>query len=422
MDKSRPSDARSSHVGGLSRRRSLLWLVRESVARRLSWLIVVLVCILPLIVIAAITLSRSAARDETRLSRLLSERLGVPVELRLIRRDALGQYGLSGVVIREAGSAGPTLQANRGVYQAPRPDLPGLLALEAGTFSMDLGTWTKPPGRQVMRMLHNVENSTDLRCLSLSDFTAQLRLGGEVVALRSVIGRVELTEEGEIHGTLTGKTERGRLGATLEIADARHVLTVVAKPLPWAKGLVEPALGETLSRLLEPSDGKLTLTNLFPDDYSPRSNWKLDASTVLDLGRLPREIGLGDLTGKLGVKLNALGRLGEPPTLRAALALPDNTTGTLTPAALRNLNFLLSGQWGLPVFETKPLTFSAVNLSLTVTRDEIRIEAADKNLPAGIFAPGGVQLLSASPGPIPLSKFLERLEELGRRYRENRLY
>ena len=420
MDKSRPSDARSPHVGGLFRRRSLLWLVRESVARRLSWLIVLLACIAPLIVITLMALSRSNAREEVRLAGLLSARLGVPVELRVIRRDVSGQYGLSGVVIREAGSGGTALQANRGAYQAPGREFPGELTLEAGTLSMDLETWTQPPARPLLRMLHNAESSTDLRCLSLSDFTAQLRLCGEVVPLASVIGRAELTEEDAIHGTLTGKTERGRLGATLEIADGRNALTVVAEPLPWVKSLVTRTLGETLSGLLEPADGKLTLTNLFPDDSAPRNNWKFDAWTALDLARLPKETGLGDLTGKLRVKLSAFGRLGGTPTVRAGLSLPDNTPGTITPAALRNLSFLLSGQWGLPVFETKPLTISAVNLSVTVTRDDIRIEGGDKSSPGGVFAPGGVQLLAAPGEAIPLSKFLERIEELGRRYRENR--
>ena len=412
MDNSKPPETQPRGITGLSRRRSLLWLVRESVARRLSWLIVLLVCILPLILIVVVVLSRSASWEELRLSGTLSERLGVPVELRLTRRDVSGQYGLSGVVIREAGVGAPGLQATRGGYQAPRPDLPGELALEGGTFSMDLETWAKPPARPLLHMLHNIENSSDLRSLSLSDFTARFRLGSEVVPLTSVVGRAELTEEDAIHGTLTARTERGRLGATLEIADARHAFTVIAKPLPWVKGLVRPILGETLSGLLEPSDGKLTLTNLFPDDSAPRNNWKLDAWTAVDLARLPKEIRLGDLTGRLRVKLDASGRLGEAGTLHAALALADNTTGTLTPAALRNLNFLLSGQWGLPVFETKPLTFSAVNLSLVVTRDEIRVEAANKGSPAGIFAPGGIPLLLAAPEPIPVSKFLERLAEL----------
>ena len=421
MNDPRPSAGRAREVPGILRRRSLLWLIRESAARRLSWLIVALACVLPLILIAATALSRSTAREEARLSHVLSERLCVPVELRLIRRDGAGQYGLSGVVIREAGSAGTALQANRGAYQAPGPDLAGQLALEGGTLSMDLGTWTKPPARLLMRMLHNVESSTDLRCLSLSDFAAQLRLSPEVVPLTSVIGRAELTEDGRIHGTLTGKTERGRLGLQLEIEDGRQALTVLAKPLPWVKNLTTPVLGEALSQLLESPDGKLTLTNSPPDDAASGGNWRLDAATALDLARLPKEIGLGDLTGKLRVSLNAFGRLGEAATLRASLSLADNTTGTITPAALRNLSYLLTGQWGLPTFETKPQTFEAVNLSVTVTRDEVRLAARDGKSPAGIFGPGGVQMLAVPmPEPIPISKFLERLAELDRRQREGR--
>jgi hypothetical protein len=421
MAHSRSSEAPSRDVPGIFRRRSLLWLIPERAARRLSWLIVLLICILPLIVIAATTLSRSAAKEEARLSRLLSERLCVPVQLRLMRRDGPGQYALSGVVIEKTGSAGPSLQANRGTYQAPGLDLPGQLALEGGTLSMDLETWTKPPAREVMRMLHNVENSVDLRCLSLSDVTAQLHLRREVVSLRSVIGRVELTEEGRIHGALVGQTEHGRLGAKLELGEGLHAFTVLGRPLPWVKNLTTPALGETLAQLLESPEGKLTLANDPGAGSAASGNWRIDVKSTFDLGRLPKEIGLGEITGKLRVSLDASGRLGESASLCAALALTDNTTGTLTTSALRNLNFLLTGQWGTPPLESRPQTFDLLNLSVTVTPEEIRLNGMDGNRPAGIIGPGGVQLLRVPTAEsIPIPRFLERLEELGRRHREAR--
>jgi len=417
----KPSEAGSREVSGMFRRRSLLWLIPESAARWLSWLVVLLACILPLMVIVLMAFSRSAAKEQARLSRVLSERLCVPVQLRLIRRDESGQYALSGVVIDEAGSAGPSLQANRGTYQAPRLDLPGQLSLEGGTLSVDLESWTKPPARQVVRMLHNLENGTDLRCLSLSDFTAQLRLRREEVSLRSVIGRAELTEEGRIHGALAGESQHGRLGVKLEVGDALHAFTVFGRPLPWVKNLTTPTMGETLAQLLESPDGKLTLANDLEAGSTRNNNWRLDVKTTFDLGRLPKEIGLGEITGKLHVSLDAYGRFGQPPTLHAGLALADNTTGTLTPPALRNLNYLLTGQWGLPPLESKPQTFDALHLSITVTPEEIHLKGTGENQPAGVFGPGGVQLLSVpTVESIPIAKFLERLDELSRRHREER--
>jgi hypothetical protein len=253
--------------------------------------------------------------------------------------------------------------------------------------------------------------------VSFSGFTVELLLARERIALVGCAGRVELTDEGSIQGALTGRCERGRLGLKFEITETSQTLTLTGPRLPWVKSLLSPTLG-TLAELLENPDGKLTLGNDLATGSDSLDNWSLDAKASIDLARIPEDLGLAGLTGKADLSIQAFGVLGKPATIVGSIALPTGATGAATASALRNLNFLLTGSWVNFADGQKPVTFDAIDACVIVTRDQIYFTGGRKGRPAGIFAPGGVRLLAIPSGEdVPILRFLERLDELNRRWK-----
>ncbi|KPJ51979.1 MAG: hypothetical protein AMS16_07060 [Planctomycetes bacterium DG_58] len=404
------------------RPRSLLWVLPERAARWTSWLIVVVLCVVPVVILLVTALAQSIDREERTLAALLSERLSAPVRLGIIGKDAPGQYRLSEISIGAAADrAAVAARAPKAGYHAPGDELPGRLDLEGGTVWMDLDAWTRAPSGSTARMLHNIRSNKDLRSVSLSNCTVELHLADERISLRKCVGRAELAENSNIQGGLVGHVESGPgLGLTFELADAGQRVTITGKSLPWVAKLMTPSLGETLAGLLAVRDGKLTLANELATGSGSGDNWMLEVHSVLELSRLPETLGLGEMTGKLDVVLRAWGVLGRPAKLTARLHLGEAAKGTISDRALRNLRALLWGQWTETPEKTGTHTFDALELSLIVTPNFICLTRDESDPPSGIFDPAGEQLL---PGPmgefIPIDEFLERLDMLRRLWTED---
>lgn len=416
MGKHKVAEAASAARERLFHRRSLLWIIPERTARWTGWLLVVLACLVPLILLAARALTWSPQEEQEALKDLLAKRLAIPVSLQLEQQEGRGHYRLSAVRIGRGTTA---LQALAGSYQAPQEDMPGRLDFTNGRLQLNLEDWTKRPSRNAMRLLFNTREHKDLRSLSLSNFTVELHFGSAPLTLTDAVGRADLTEQGDIQGHLVGRTDSGPLSFTFRLADDLQSVTVRGSPLPWARKLLAPTLGGTLTALLEDPGGELTVSSSL-NTGSEDDNWKLELAAPIDLERLPEALGLGPVTGKPDLKISrAFGHLGATATLAATLSLPDNTTATVTDSALRNLGYLLTGRWTPGLTDDKTRTIQEIEFSVIVTREHIYLTAEPENLRTGVFGPAGAQLLAIPLGEaIPIDEFTKRLETLHRLWAE----
>jgi hypothetical protein len=395
---------------------SLLWLIPERAARWLAWLLVIFACFLPLVLLAASTLSRSPAKERESLQRLLSERLGVPVTLRLDRREAGGQYHLSDV--RIAGR-GLTLQAASATWCTPREGVPGRLDLDRGRLVLDLECFTGRPSRTVAGMLLSVREHADLRSLTLSNFASELRFGKSAVALPESVGRAELTEEGGIEGRLAGRAGAGRVSLSFHLTDDSQRVVLAGKPLPWVKELLAPTLGATLPQLLDAPQGELTLAGSPLTGSESGEGWELRFRAPLDLGGIPRQWGLGGITGRIDLEVHAFGPRGGAATLTARLSLPEGASAAADDPALRSLRYLLTGRWTPAAAEDTTHSLRALDLSVIVTREHIYLTSTPDALRTGVFAADGTELLGVPLGEaVPIGEFVRRLEALGRLWAE----
>lgn len=421
MSKARPPDSAPAGPFGVFRRHSLLWLIPERAARRLSWLVVSLLCIVPVVVILAAALSQSTENEGESLAQLLSERLCVPVRLHVTGRGGPGQYSLADVTLE----TGPTVSAvqlrvREGNYQAPRgEEVPGRLHLEGGTLRMDMLAWTRGPAGAIVGILRNGRANNDLRSVSLSGFTAELLLGESCLTLKRCIGRAEFTDAGDVVGHLAAETTHGRLSLKFTLTDDVHRITITGKHLPWVRALMTPTLGKTLAGLIEAPSGKLTLANELRTGSGIGDNWMLELDSTLDLSRLPKESGLGGMTGKLDVTLRAWGDLGKPAKLTARVRLPEGDSGAVSDSTLRNLRYLLAGSWDKAIEDDKRHTVGALELSFIVTPNYVCLGREKEDPPSGIFAVTGEALLSLPLGRVTaIGEFLDRLDELSRRWKD----
>lgn len=418
MDESQPPDAVPVKRRRVGRRRSLLWVMPERLARRLSWCFVLLVCVVPLLAITGLILSESPRRNEAFLTKLLSERLASPVRLHVPKRDLPGRYRFTDITVEKSAASGAVLlRAPNGTYFVPRTDAPGRLELDNGTLKLDLTAWTEEPTQSVVRMLHNTRENKDLTAVFLSRFVTELSLGEASVTLKKCLGSARLTEEKDIRGHLLGWAADNRMSLKFVLGNGLHKLTVTADPLPWVKELLTPTLGKRLSELLESPRGRLTLSNRLATGSDTDDNWRLRIHTTLDLSHLPEE--LGRMTGKLDVTVSAFGRLDRPATLRARLALVEDTEAALSPSALRSLHFLLTGRRLAIPEGNEDHRCSAIKVSVIMTHRDIYLTEAAGNDPTGIYGPGKDPLLPLPLGEgIPISDFLRRFNTLKSNWNE----
>jgi len=400
----------------LRRRRSLLWLIPERAARSLSWLVVA-VCVILLVLIITHIRTNSLDRQQTQLTALLSERLCSQVDFHLTKVGVPGQYRLSDVLV--GGDAGEAeLRATSGTYVAPREGLAGQLDLEGGTWVLDLKNWTKPPGPRLLRLLQEARENDDLRCFTLSNFTVELRLGSSRLTLRGCIGRADLAPGGEIRGRIAEAAEGSRLTLSFLLADNLQSVTIAGGPLPWMREFLSPTVGGPLAACLTDTDGQFTVATRLGTAAGIRDNSKADLTAALDLSRLPEELGLGKMAGKLDVSLKVWGTLGRPGSFTAHATLAEGTTGTVSADALRNLHTLLTGKRMLLPSEDKEYAFNTFEISLLATPEHL-FTTTQEGRSSGILAPGGPPLLTVSPGEcLPIGELLRRLDELGRRWKE----
>ncbi|HUW55256.1 MAG TPA: hypothetical protein VMZ92_01375 [Planctomycetota bacterium] len=402
------------------RARSLLWLLPERAARWTSWAVVALACIVPTILLLSMAVSRSDERQEQALAAMFSERLGGPVHLKMTAPDAPGRFRLADIAVGVPGEPRTvSLRCREGRYHAPANE-PGRLDLEDGTLRMDLEAWTRGPSGTVVGILHKAFIDKNLRSISLSRFTADLHLGGERLSLKGCVGRAETTQDGKIEGRLVGHpTGGGGVTVAFELGEDVQCATVSSRALPWVGAVLTPTLGDVLAGLLDMPRGKVMLANELGAG-SPGDHWRLDVDTGLDLARLPEELGLGAMTGRLNVTLKAWGALGKPGKLTARLHLAEGTPATVSDAALRNLRALLHGAWGELPEEPTTHTLGALELTVIVTSNFVCLTTADGDPPSGIFGADGGSLLDGLPGQvIPIGVFLDRLEKLRRLWKED---
>jgi len=387
--------------------RSLVWVLPERVARRLAWAVVVLLALVPLVLLLALIAGQHATRPASRLGSLLSKRLSADVRIGGATADASGYWRLEDVTVDVL-----AVRAARGEYHAPTDGSSGRLDLENGTCALDLDDFTKPPGPRLQKLLADARTHDDLRALSFSGFTVELRLAGVRVSLARAIGRIELTDEGALHGVVSGRGVSGRLSVAFDLGDASRRVTLTGEALPFARTLLSHTFGDALAERLAEPDGALTLGSALVTG-TDGDTWQLTATTSLDLATLPPELALGGMTGTAEVTLDAFGPLGGPATLRATLSTPKG--GAMSATAFANLAFLLGAQVA-PVDAAKPVAFESLDLAVIITRDQLYFTGLRTGRPAALYAPGGSPLLAIPSLAVPLRDFVRRIDELKRRW------
>jgi len=398
--------------GRVLRRRSLLWMVPERTARRLSWVVVVLLCITSAALLVAVLRPRPVERHEGALTEALSAHLAMPVTVASARLEDSGQYIFGDISI---GDQGDVLRAASGVYAPPREDTPGRLGLRGGVLTLDLDAWMSGRTHPTVFMLDAARRKTGLWRITLTDFTVGCRLGTSgTVTLERASAMARLTDDGNLHAEIDGT----KLTITFDAGDDDQRLTLTGPSLPWAGGLLAPAIGDDVAGLLEPPSGTLTLITGAADAPGQRYNWKADLKSTLPLERLPAALGLGKLSGRTAVAVQAVGRRRRSATCYAEITLPENASASVTTSSLRNLRYLLTGEWSTPSVDDAHHTVRAVSLSLFITPRTIIIDAADVDQPAGLFTREGTNLLPILPDRIPLIDFKDRLNTLKRLWRE----
>ena len=394
---------------GMLRRRSLLWVVSERRARVLGWA-VVLACVVSLAAVVTVLWPGRAERHEGALAEALSTHLAMPVQVKSAELEESGQYTFSDIAVGEKGSV---LRAASGSYTPPRDDTAGRLSLHEGVLAVDLDAWMKGRTHPTAFMLDAARRRTGLWRVTLSDFTVEFRLGSTgTLVLGRVSGGARLTDAGGLRAELTGVAGGETFRVGFDVADDEQKLTVEGRSLPWVAKLLAPTVGEDVAGMLENPAGSLELVT-----GATGYNWQCRLTSALALERLPLHLGIGKLSGRPRLALDALGRLGESATCYAELTLDENETLSVSAAALDHLRFLLTGMWPAGDVPDVDHTVGVVSLSLFITPACVSIDSAAPDEPAGLFTPDGHNLL-----PLPMNRdsrigaveFIERLKTLRR--------
>ena len=414
MTKSAPAARPQATSGRRMRRRwSLLWILPERTARRLSWAVVLLLGVLPLTVVGWEAWRVHSGAWRQTIETHLASTLDAPVAIRRAWVIAPGHVGLQGLTIGADDSL-MRLSAAEGTLQQADEELQGRLTLQGGALSADLGWWAGQTGPTVAPNLLSQKN---LEMLTLRGFDVSLRLGEQTMRLLDFAGSVSLDGQEVLKGSFGGRSEGGDLVLRFELrGDSRH-LTVRAENLPWAADLLRPTLGESLTAALGPCRGMLVLNPDLETGTAESNNWQLnDTDSTLDLAGLPEHLGLSGITGTLEVTLSAFGRLRGPATLQATLKSPIGARGTIPADVLQRVNYLLTGRETPPIAEDA--RYEALEVAVILTPRHIHLRGRVHLHPVVLTGAQGKTLLSAPTEGIPIKTFERRLRELERRWRE----
>jgi hypothetical protein len=388
--------------------RSLVWVLPERTARRLSWLAVILLGIVPLAVAAASVWMLVSGRTGRELAGQISARLDTPVRLKTEGFEAPGHLKLRDVVIGASGSL-VRLSAEAGSYQQP-DESDGTLSLRTGSLFMDcawLTDYSLGPDRSLYR---SSEKNRPLGAMTLSGFATELMLARTPARFTDCSAAAEMHENDTLRARLIGRYDNELVRVGLVLSARERLLTLSAAKLPWMDLLVEPILGKTLAGLLQPAKVRLTAGTPLPDGFSPADNWRLDFNGTLDLSRLPAEWKLAGMSGKVDVTFTAHGVLGHPGKLAASLSSMTlkGEKVKIPPAACQNLAYLLTGQ---KVTASEAFD-GALEFSVVVTPSDCSLTGGGKGSEKGITTPAGALILAIPPNPIPLKTLQRRLEDL----------